>query len=248
MTKKICFLSGNMLKILAAIFMTIDHIGVLLFSDVLWLRVVGRLAYPIFAFMIAEGAKYTRNKARYLGLIAGLALICQIVYFLFDNGSLYMCILVTFSLSIMLIYAMQYMKKVMFDNESGLLPRITSVFAFITALTVVYILNKLFVIDYGFFGCIAPLFAALFDFCGINAPEALKRLDNLHVHVGTFGIALLLLAIGSVPIQYFSLASLVLLLLYSGKRGKYKMKYFFYLFYPLHLVALEGIYLLVYYL
>ena len=58
------FLTGNALKILAALFMTIDHIGVMLFPRVLVLRIIGRLALPIFAFMIAEGCKYTRNKKK----------------------------------------------------------------------------------------------------------------------------------------------------------------------------------------
>ena len=59
------FLTGNALKILAAIFMTIDHIGVMLFPRMLILRIIGRLALPVFAFMIAEGCKYTRNKKKY---------------------------------------------------------------------------------------------------------------------------------------------------------------------------------------
>ena len=47
-------LSNNQLKILAMIAMTLDHVGVYLFPQVLWLRIVGRLAFPIYAFMIAE--------------------------------------------------------------------------------------------------------------------------------------------------------------------------------------------------
>ena len=54
-------LSGNALKILAAIFMTLDHMGLMLFPHIPLLRILGRLALPIFAFMIAEGCKYTRD-------------------------------------------------------------------------------------------------------------------------------------------------------------------------------------------
>lgn len=49
-------LSGNQLKIIAMITMLIDHIGVNLFPSVTILRVIGRLSFPIFAYMIAEGA------------------------------------------------------------------------------------------------------------------------------------------------------------------------------------------------
>ena len=41
--------------------------------------------------------------------------------------------------------------------------------------------------------------------------------------------------------QWYSLLALPLLLLYSGKRGKANLKYFFYIFYPVHLVVLQGI-------
>ena len=43
-----CFLSGNMLKIIAAISMLIDHIGYMFFPDVIIFRIIGRLAFPIF--------------------------------------------------------------------------------------------------------------------------------------------------------------------------------------------------------
>ena len=104
------FLSGNTLKILAAIFMTIDHIGVILFPRVLLLRLIGRLAMPIYAFMIAEGCKYTRNRKKYFGTVFGLGAVCQTAYYLFD-GSLYFSILITFSLSILMIYALQDWKE-----------------------------------------------------------------------------------------------------------------------------------------
>jgi hypothetical protein len=63
-------LTGNQLKLLALLTMTCDHIGVSLFPQALWLRVIGRLALPIFAYMIAEGCRHTRNRKRYLLSIA----------------------------------------------------------------------------------------------------------------------------------------------------------------------------------
>ena len=58
-------LSGNALKILGALSMLADHVGLMFFPEVTALRIVGRLAYPIFAYMIAEGCAHTRNRRRY---------------------------------------------------------------------------------------------------------------------------------------------------------------------------------------
>ena len=111
-------LSGNTLKIIAAIAMLIDHIGMMFFPKAVIFRIIGRLAFPIFAFMIAESAKYTKNKLKHFMLMFSLALVCQVVYYLFDNGSLYMCILVTFSISTLLIYALQRFNKALFKKDA----------------------------------------------------------------------------------------------------------------------------------
>lgn len=69
-------LNATQLKLIAAFTMLLDHAGALLFPEVMILRVIGRLAYPLFAFMIAEGCRHTRNKLRYFLLIFGLGLAC----------------------------------------------------------------------------------------------------------------------------------------------------------------------------
>ena len=222
-------LSGNALKILAAIFMTIDHIGVILFPQVLILRLIGRLALPIYAFMIAEGCKYTRNKKKYFGMIFGLGAVCQIVYYLFD-GSLYFSILITFSLSILMIYAMQNWKQ----KKTAL-----SGLVFAVSVCVVYLLNHWFTIDYGFWGCMLPVFAAL--------PHG-SEYDSDSMNISMLGIGLVFLGLSIDFIQCLALLALPLLYAYNGKRGKWNLKYFFYLFYPTHLVVLEGIAMLIHYL
>lgn len=222
-------LSGNALKILAAIFMTIDHIGVMLFPRVEILRIIGRLALPIYAFMIAEGCKYTRNKKKYFGMVFGLGAVCQIVYYLFD-GSLYFSILITFSLSILMIYALQYWKQ----KKTAL-----SGLVFAAAVIATYLLNQRLTIDYGFWGCMLPVFAAL-----AHGTEQ----DSDAVNITMLGIGLVFLSISIGQTQWPSLLALPLLYAYNGKRGKLNLKYFFYIFYPTHLVLLEGIAMLMHYL
>ena len=227
-------LTGNALKIIAAISMLIDHIGYLLLPQFPILRVIGRLAYTIFAFMIAEGCRYTRNKLRYFLGIFLLAVLCQTVYFVVEHDT-DLSILVTFSLSILLIYAWQACRKAF--SDSNILNKVIAFTLFVTVIAAVYVLNSLFEIDYGFWGSMVPLFATMF--MGTKG-----RMDTIPVHVTMLCIGLVILSLDLGDIQYFCLLALPLLYLYTGKRGMGNLKYFFYIFYPVHLVVLQGISLL----
>jgi len=224
--------------------MLIDHVGFLFFPNILLFRILGRLALPIFAFMIAEGCKYTRNKLKYFLTIFILAAICQIVYFIY-GGDTDMCVLVTFSLSILLIYSLQLFKNTLFADGSSALSKFISALPFVLLSAAVYVLNMFVIIDYGFFGCFMPVLASIFHAPKNCSVEGVTRLDTVPFHVCSLGVGILLLAVYYGGIQYFMLFSLPLLLLYSGKRGKRKMKYFFYIFYPVHLAALQGLYSLI---
>lgn len=197
-------LNNNQLKIIALISMTIDHIGVQLFPDLIILRIIGRLAFPIFAYMIAEGSLYTKNKRKYLLTISITALFCQLVYF-FAERSFDQCILVTFSLSIMLIYIIE---------RKNLLLSFLSIWG-------VSLLTQYFNIDYGFCGIIVPVFIYF----------ANGKTNKLIACVAS--LILLNIVMGS--IQWFSLFAIPLLALYNQERGKLNLKYLFYIYYPLHL-------------
>ena len=95
-------LTKNQLKILAMVCMTIDHIGAAFFPQAVWLRVIGRLAFPLFSYCIAEGCRYTRNKARYFGSVFACGAVCVIAFLPF--GGFYGNALITLSLSILLLY------------------------------------------------------------------------------------------------------------------------------------------------
>lgn len=223
MTKTAWGLSGNQLKLIALITMTIDHVGAYLLPQFTILRIIGRLSMPIYAFLIAEGCRHTKNKLKYLGLMVGFAVVCQLVDF-FVRGSLQQCILVTFSLSMLLIFALQFVEK-----KKDLL----SCLVFFTLLAgVYYVSEKLpgripgFSIDYGFKGILLPVFISL----GTN-----KQQKVLGAAVG-----MCFLALGKTS-QWYSLLALPLLMLYSGQRGKGNYKYLFYIYYPLHLAAIYGV-------
>lgn len=235
--KKWCGLSGNTLKIIAALSMLIDHIGVILLPGVEALRIIGRISFPIFAFMIAEGCAKTHSKRRYFLSVFALGAACQVVYYLYD-GSTYLGILITFSLSILLIYSLQDLKETLFDDTKCRSRRLTALLVFPLLVAAVYLLNCYFTIDYGFWGCMLPVLASVFRKPASLAPSCFDRLDRLGVHVAMLCIGLVFLSYGHGGVQPYSLCSVPFLSLYSGLRGTWHMKSFFYIFYPAHLAAI----------
>ena len=236
-------LSGNMLKLIGAAFMVCDHIGMILFHEITILRILGRIAFPIFAFFIAEGCRYTKNKLRYFLSLFLCGVICQTVFY-FYGGSLEMCIFVTFSLSIINIYALQLFKNTLASDKSPI-KKALSALPFAAALCATWTFNQILDIDYGFFGCILPVFAAILHTPKGSSNKAFKVLDKIPFHALMTAIGLIPLGIERGGIQIFGLLAVPFLLLYSGKRGRLKMKYFFYLFYPAHLVIIELVGMLV---
>ena len=230
--------TGNFLKCVAAVLMLIDHVGVMFFPDALILRILGRPALPIFAFFIAEGCRYTRSRVRYFLSIFSLGVACQVVYFL-ASGSLYMNILITFSLGILAVYALQDMKDAWAQVETA--PKVRALLVLIFTGWLISLLNRKFTIDYGFWGCMLPVWASLFHARGAYWTGMFGELDNPKVHVLTMMLGLLLTWWTMNYIQWYALFAAPLLLCYNGKRGNPKFKYWFYLFYPIHLALLQGL-------
>ena len=236
---KIKILNGNVLKIIAAISMLIDHIGFIMFPDIDILRIFGRLAFPIFAFMIAEGCKYTRNKVRYFLTISIFAVVWAIVNkFISDTK---MNILITFTLAIIMIYALSFFKKSLTTKDTPFSKQIIASLIFVLSIAGVYVFTIFINVDYGFWGCMLPLFVSTFH-QGKDEENLLKKIDTPLVSTIMLFIGLIILsAIYGWNYQWFSLISVLIMLFYSGERGKLKMKYFFYVFYPLHIIILYSL-------
>lgn len=227
-------LSGNVLKILAAIAMTVDHAGLMLFPKLSALRFVGRLAFPIFAFMIAEGCVHTRSRVRYFLSVLALAVVCQTAYTV-AMDSWYLCAPVSFSLAIPLVLALEGWKK-----AKAPLSKFGWAAVFLGGVAAVWILTPIIQLDYGFWGCMLPVGASLFRSTE-HTTSSLKKWDRNLVHVLAMAVFMVPLAVAMGQWQWWSFLSLPLLKVYSGRRGKYKMKCFFYIFYPAHLLVIQGI-------
>ena len=218
-------LTGNQLKLIAMITMTMDHVGLQLFPQLQWLRFLGRLAMPIYAYMIAEGCRHTRNRKKYLLRLLGMGALCQVVY-LVAVGSLYQCILITFSLSVILICFLDRAEQEKTATANAqLFAAVIAVFLVCDVLPDL-LLNTDFTIDYGLPGVLLPV---------------------LIYGAGTRGLllGLALLGLDMGGDQWLAFLSVPLLLAYNGQRGKARIGKLFYWYYPIHLVVIYGISLLI---
>ena len=231
--------------------MLIDHAGLLLFDGADWMRWVGRLAMPLFAFFIGEGCRYTRSRKKYFLSVFLLGAGCQLVYILeelFTTGRLtagsdawYMNILLTFSLAIPPGFMLTDLMKAVRAGEKAaakkaglrLFAALSVIGAGAACLALLRGRGWALCFDYGVFGVILPLTTLLFD-------EKYKK-------TAAFACGVLLFCCctaGTMPYVWFSLAAPALLLLYNGQSGSKKLKYGFYVFYPAHLAALYVIHLI----
>lgn len=217
-------LTGNQLKIIAMIAMLIDHIAVQFFPHLLLLRIPGRISFPIFAYMIAEGCRYTRNRTRYLLQLAGLGIGCQLVFTL-TTGALYLGILITFSLAVLTIYTMDALLTEKSAVRCVPLYLILSAVFFVTVLLPLLLPASLsYELDYGVVGVLLPVLL-------YYAPRKWLKLLCM-------AVLLTLHALLYDWVKWFALLSIPLLALYNGKRGRYQLKYRFYIFYPTHLALI----------
>jgi ATP-binding cassette subfamily B protein len=105
--KRYRVLDGTALKLIAMLSMVFDHVGDAFFPGVMWLRMVGRIAMPVFAFCIAEGYAHTRDRKKYLLRMGLFALVSEIPFDLCFHGKPgfgHQNIMLTFFLSILALF------------------------------------------------------------------------------------------------------------------------------------------------
>ena len=218
-------LTKNQLKIFAIVCMTLDHIGAVLFPQAVWLRVIGRLAFPLFSYCIAEGCRYTRNKARYFGSVFACGAVCVIAFL--PVGGFYGNALLTMSMSIVLLYTVQAWEN---SGKCRFLA-LTAVLA-----GAFYLLCRVFPIDYGFAGVLLPLYAEIGRLLGLRF-----RLPEKTCERAGFALGLLALSAVTGGVQPWCLLALVPIGLLGSERGKWRMKHFFYVYYPAHLAVVGAV-------
>lgn len=214
-------LSGATLKFIAIITMLIDHIGAAIFERVPQfanpqmhqideiLRTIGRIAFPIFCFLLVEGFLHTRDAKKYAVRLFIFALISEIPFDLAFFGKIlefsHQNVFFTLFLGLVTLMAVKHFE----DNK------LLKILSMLIGIGVAIFLAT----DYDGFGVALILLLYLFR-------------DNIWLRNILCSISLLWEAaavIAFIPITF-----------YNGKRG-IKLKYFFYIFYPTHLLLLYAV-------
>lgn len=227
-------LDGGGLKLLAAACMLADHAGAILLPQVLWLRCVGRLAFPIFAFLAAEGYEHTRDFWKYLRRMAVFALLSEIPFDLargsaWDVGG--QNVLVTFCLALLTLRGMDALRRERgWEKYAGMAAVAAAGWA----------AGELLRVDYGGWGVVTVV---LFSLCRAGKYARLWMLLGMILLNGVCLGGLTAEVFGAaVSIQVLAVAAVPIVWLYNGKSGvRGRWRWAFYAFYPAHLLVLEGI-------
>ena len=233
------------LKIVALMAMIIDHSGHLVQNVYSWelgmpLRYIGRLAFPMYGFLIGQGCKHTKDIKKYLSRLLVFAFISEIPFDLFRAN--------IGKPGWMSINFMDFSHQNVFFT------------LFLGGLVIaIYLYSKMeYAKGYSFIITAVVMFSAVFvaDFCGtdysgegvilislpfIVADSVSNERAQKYLYILFLGACLFMIYVGSgAIILSAALASLIFVFLYNGEKGR-NLKWFFYMIYPIHLMILFGI-------
>lgn len=221
-------LSGSTLKIMALAIMLIDHVGAVIVQRTMWmpgfdhdfwnslylpLRYVGRLAFPIFCFLLVEGYVHTSDVKKYMRRMLLFALISEIPFNLAITGKLidlnYQNVFLELAFGIGAMFCLELVEKNLNNYFLQVISRLGVIAVFAIA-------AESFNFDYGLYGIIS-----------IIALYAFRQNKMMQLLAGAISFCWEPVA----PWAFLMIA------FYNGKRGR-KLKYIFYAFYPAHLLIL----------
>lgn len=267
-------LTGFHLKLIAVTSMLLDHFGAAFLYKLIWasymvtpqmadsaawrdvllvwvsqhlrmlwqvydlLRLVGRLAFPIYCFLLVQGFLHTRSVKRYALRLGAFALISEIPFDLAFNNTLlswsYNNVFFTLLIGLLVIWGVSKAEAFFGSmTQAGRSRILTGLGLTVSALVILacgmYLAERVFNTDYAAAGVVT-----------IFVLYVLRRWK-----VPGYVVAVLALtALTTVTMELFALLTAPLLCFYRGRRGR-SMKYFFYIFYPAHLLVLVGLRILV---
>ena len=231
-------LTSLSLHILAMVLMLLDHLWLVLPGNVAWMTCLGRLAFPIFAFLTVEGFFHTKNLKRYMGRMLLFALLSELPFNLMMTGGLvypfHQNVLWSFLIGLWLMWI----------NEKAKATKKPWISVVAGAGTVVLgiVLGTFSMVDYGYVGVLTVL---MFYFLRgeewwHHAGQLLvlvylnKQLGGVSYEITLFGAKFFFQQ------QSLAVLALIPIWLYQGKQGLHNktLQFSYYAFYPVHMLII----------
>lgn len=214
----------DLLKWLALVTMTVDHIGLMLYPQIQGLRFIGRLSFPLFAYLLVLGISSTHDISKYFKRMLIFALLSQLPFTIANEIPIWqkLNIFFTLSLGIILIY---------FQERNNIL--------FVVPLIASLILP----IEYGAYGLATILFLNVMRNFRLTGVSLLIALNLLLIPFGTSYQPLALLSLPLILLH--TSGKLSTIHLKKSTAHPIFTKYVFYAYYPSHLIVLTLVKLIV---
>ena len=247
--KRLKFINSNTLKILAMVLMLLDHLWATIVPGNDWMTYVGRIAFPIFAFMITEGYVHTSDFKKYVKRLLIFGLISEIPFNLMSSGSFiypfHQNVMFTLALGLLSIRELDRIKQAFRSDETKKQIAKKSILSILKVLLFLLIGTVGFV-DYGAMGILVII--AFYIFRDVKFGWVLQLASLVMLFIVTFkgqGFDLSIAGHGFFfPSQGFGVLAMIPIGLYNGKKGANSklLKHAFYWFYPAHMAAIYLIY------
>ena len=234
-------INNNTLKIIAMILMLLDHLWGTIIPGNQWMTLIGRMAFPIFAFLIVEGFFHTSDLKKYMKRLFIFGLISEIPFNLIYTGSIifpfHQNVMFTLLLGLLIINEIDKIR-----NNKEIKKKIIAILKIFLFL----LISIIGFVDYGVTGVLTIVVFYLFR--GFKLAWIGQLISLILLYIVFFEGQSVILNIFNheyfLPLQSIGVLSLIFIWLYNGEKGKNNklIKYLFYSFYPVHMLVIYLIY------
>lgn len=224
--------TASLVKLIACLTMLIDHIGLFFYPNVILLRWIGRLSFPLFVFLLVEGFEHTRSRRKYFWRLAGFALISEIPFDLafYNDPAQLIKGKVHFEFSeqnVIVLLALGFLMMSLFAMTEDCIHN----------QAIVWLINGGWLSVFMYLGYrLQPNYEA-YGIAAIALCYLIKRF-GLPLWMEPVAIGFSLMCNPAWPTEALAVADAPIIYCYNGQKGVKINKYLFYFFYPVHLLAI----------
>ena len=213
--------------------MFIDHFWGILVTDHQWMNCVGRLAFPIFAFQIAEGYAHTKSFKKYLLRLFLFGLVSEIPYNFMTGGGW----INPFGQNVMFTFCIALLMLRLMDRAAGKHWALRLLVT-VAVLLLGYLLGIITFVDYAGYGVLMVMVFHLFR--NVSFGWLIQLAAMLLINGKLIGGLGFFVGEAFVPNQIFAVLAMIPILLYNGEQGRggKGFRYACYAFYPVHILVL----------